>query len=440
MKTKTVEQLYKNHIAHLKESFSKIIENSEFEEIVIFSGAELYQFLDDMTYPFKANPHFKYWVPLTMHPNCYIKFKPGKKPTLFYYKAVDFWHEMATAPSGFWCDEFEIIEVSNFNETKKALGSNSQAAFFGNPIDEHLSWGFKSMNPKAQESEIHYLRAAKTEYEQFCIREANKLGVRSHLAAKDAFYQGANEYEINNAFLNAAGTLQENSPYGNIVALNQHGSILHYKKCKNQSFSKEETYSFLIDAGISFQGYASDITRTYSYRDDEFAQLIKAMDKGHLNILAKIELNKANINNHMNSHLEVAKILAEFKFLNCSVEEILEKRLVRTFYPHGVGHLLGIQIHDVGGNFKNSQGEIIPAPKQDPFLRCTRKLEQDFVFTIEPGLYFITPLLDDLKKSENSSLVNWPKVESFMKYGGIRIEDNICLKVDGIENYTRDAY
>ena len=87
----------------------------------------------------------------------------------------------------------------------------------------------------------------------------------------------------------------------------------------------------------------------------------------------------------------------------------------------------------------DDRGTPNPAPSEHPFLRCTRTLEADQVFTIEPGLYFIDSLLGDLKASENSRYVNWDRVDHFRPFGGIRIEDNIIVHQNRNENMTRDC-
>jgi Xaa-Pro dipeptidase len=144
---------------------------------------------------------------------------------------------------------------------------------------------------------------------------------------------------------------------------------------------------------------------------------------------------------HMLAHQKIAKILHDFKFvLGLDPAGIVEKRISSTFFPHGLGHFLGLQVHDVGGFQKDALGACIPKPEGHPYLRLTRVVEPTHVFTIEPGLYFIEPLLSELKKNENAKYVNWKKVDDFRKFGGIRIEDNVVVTDNGHENLTRQAF
>src|SRR5207249_11110269 len=91
----------------------------------------------------------------------------------------------------------------------------------------------------------------------------------------------------------------------------------------------------------------------------------------------------------------------------------LQKRITSTFFPHGVGHYIGLQVHDVAGFQADAAGRTIDKPEGHPYLRLTRQVEPRMVFTIEPGFYFIDPLLAELRKSENARYVDWQKVDDF---------------------------
>ena len=114
--------------------------------------------------------------------------------------------------------------------------------------------------------------------------------------------------------------------------------------------------------------------------------------------------------------------------------------LARFFFPHGLGHPLGLQVHDVGARFDDELGNQKLPPTEFPNLRCTKTLEDGNVVTIEPGLYFIDILLEELKKDPLRNEINWEKVEALKKFGGIRIEDDIWVKHEGPKNLTRLAF
>lgn len=270
---------------------------------------------------------------------------------------------------------------------------------------------------------------------------ANEVGARGHIAAEKSFREGESEFEIHIAYLLGTSQAEEELPYANIIALNENGSVLHYLQHVRERCDRHHRHSFLIDAGAQVNGYASDITRTHSEKRDEFRDLIKAMDAMQQSVCAEVKPKVNYPDLHMLAHQKIAQILADFKFVNeLDAEAIVQKKISSAFFPHGLGHFLGLQVHDVGGFLKDETGVCIPKPEGHPYLRLTRVVEPSHVFTIEPGLYFTQPLLDELRKSENAKYINWKKVDDFRKYGGIRIEDDLVVTENGNENLTRQAF
>jgi Xaa-Pro dipeptidase len=122
------------------------------------------------------------------------------------------------------------------------------------------------------------------------------------------------------------------------------------------------------------------------------------------------------------------------------VEEALALGLTSTFFPHGLGHLLGLQVHDVAGFAASETGGRIERPEGHPFLRLTRVLQPGMVVTIEPGLYFIDSLLSRLRASDHARHIDWTRVEALAPFGGIRIEDDVVCTTDAPENLSREAF
>jgi Xaa-Pro dipeptidase len=91
--------LYPTHVQTLRQRHDRAIADSGFDTAIIFAGAIRVAFLDDMFYPFKPNPHFKAWVPITDNPHCYVIYTPGQKPRLIYFQPVDYWYKPAATPS-----------------------------------------------------------------------------------------------------------------------------------------------------------------------------------------------------------------------------------------------------------------------------------------------------------------------------------------------------
>ena len=432
-----VAALYPQHLATVKERHDRALAEAGYDHIIIFGGEIHIQFLDDTFYPFKVNPHFKAWVPIVDNPHCFIVYTPGKTPRLVYYQPVDYWYKPAAAPRGYWVDHFDISVIGSPEAAKESFPANGRTAFVGEPSGLHGG----EANPEKLLSALHFERSWKTDYEIACLTEANVHGVRGHRAAARAFREGKSEFEIHIDFLLQSSQAEEELPYGNIIALNQNASVLHYLNHEREE-PGDFRHSFLIDAGAQYRGYASDITRTYA-RDErgEFALLIEAMDamQQRLCTMARPGVNYIDI--HMAAHAGVATILHDFDFVReLDGAGIVEKQISAAFFPHGVGHFLGLQVHDVAGFHQDRAGCIIAKPEGHPYLRLTRIIDPRMVFTIEPGLYFIDSLLAGLRKSENAKYVNWTKVDAFRKFGGIRIEDDIVVTADGHVNMTRDAF
>jgi Xaa-Pro dipeptidase len=270
------------------------------------------------------------------------------------------------------------------------------------------------------------------------LRLASQRGATGHVAAEAAFREGRSEFDIHQAYCKAVSHTDSELPYGNIVALNNHSSVLHYTDFDRKP--PETARSFLIDAGARVHGYASDITRTYAYDDERFAELVERMDKLQLDIIQKIRIGLDYSSLHVDTHRMIAGLLVDAGIATGDADTLLSTGVTSAFFPHGLGHLLGIQVHDIGGYMVDESGSFLDPPSGHPFLRLTRTLEENMVFTIEPGVYVIDMLLENLRGSSAESHVNWDSVDWLRPFGGIRIEDNIRVTSTGTENMTRDAF
>lgn len=436
---------FANHIETLQKRASTTLSQNQFDALLIDSGELQYAFLDDQTYPFRVNPHFNHWVPVTDVPNCWLLIDGVNKPKLYFYSPVDYWHHVEALPSDIWTHSFELIHLQDTHAIQNILAKElskgmDKIAYIGSSTKKAEAFGIKSnnINPQNVINYLHYHRSFKTDYELDCMREAQKIAVEGHTAARQAFFHGLSEYEINAAFLLATGQRDTDVPYGNIVALNQNASVLHYTKLNK--LNSDPQLNFLLDAGAQYLGYCADITRTTTFdEDDDFSELIKAMTREKLALISDIKTGQNYASYHHQMNQRIAKLLIEFGIITgLSESAIVDKGISRTFMPHGVGHPLGLQVHDVAGFMQNEQGETQKAPEIYPYLRCTRVIEPRMVLTIEPGMYFIDSLLEKWTSSTESKHFNWQLIEKFKPYGGIRVEDNIIVHVDHVENMTRD--
>lgn len=431
--------LYGEHLDTVAKRHDHALEKAGASHAVVYSGNPKAAFLDDYQHPFKANPHFVSWAPLTNLPFSYVVYTPGETPVLIFFQPRDYWHVVPGAPDGYWTQHFDIRIVHSIDDVAVHLPEERQKCIvIGEIDDEALAFGIERVNPSTAINILHYARGAKTEYELAAMRLASLRGAIGHRAAEAAFREALPEFEIHRAYCKAASHTDAELPYGNIVALNDHGAVLHYTDLDR---SKPEVInSFLIDAGAQVHGYASDITRTYSSGDKRFQDLIDCMDVMQREIVNKVEVGVDYRELHIRTHKMLAGVLVDAELASGDPGTLLETGVTSAFFPHGLGHLLGIQVHDVGGFLESESGTTIDPPSGHPFLRLTRVLEENMVLTIEPGLYVIDMLLENLQGTPAASHVNWTTVDWLRPYGGIRIEDDVRVLVNDRENLTRDAF
>jgi Xaa-Pro dipeptidase len=434
-----LEATFVAHLESIAQRTARALEASGFASLLIHSGAAPMIFLDDQPYPFRVNAPFKLWAPLTDVADCFIYFEPGRKPQLLFHRPQDYWHKPADLPDTYWTRVFQAHPVTDRVAARALLPDDlSRAAYLGEGFPELIQWGLGAINPEHLIARLDYARAAKTPYELACLREASRRGVAGHLAAAEAFRSGASEFEIELAFLRACGQREQELPYNPIIALNSGAAVLHYQVLERSVPSQR--HSLLIDAGAEFAGYASDITRTYAYSNTDFAVLVSEMNELQLSLCASVRAGVDWRDVHLSSHRLIAELLHDADIITCDADEAVDTGVSSVFLPHGLGHLLGLQVHDVGGFMKSPEGGSIPRPDGHPYLRLTRVLEENFVVTMEPGLYFIDQLLEQARADHRGARINWARVDHFRPYGGIRIEDNLAITAAGCENLTRDAF
>ena len=304
--------------------------------------------------------------------------------------------------------------------------------------DEAHAFGIERINPTSAINILHFARGVKTDYELACLRLASRRAAAGHQAAEAAFHDGCSEFDIHRAYCKAVSHTDNELPYANIVALNSHGAVLHYTEFDREP--PQTMRSFLIDAGAQVHGYASDITRTYAHDDARFAELIDRMNSAQLGICSRIRAGISYSDLHVETHRILSEVLAEAGLVSGDPDTLLATGVSSAFFPHGLGHLLGLQVHDVGGFMENESGTTIDPPSGHPYLRLTRQLEENMVLTVEPGIYAIDMLLENLRGTPAESHVNWEAVDWLRPFGGVRIEDNVRVTAEGCENLTRDAF
>ena len=436
---------YAAHIAKLTRTYTDALqyvanEGPQPGAVLVHSGTENHYYGDDRGVAFQAYGHLLHWISVN-RPNQFVYFRPGERPIYFQIVPSDFWYEQGIDIAPEWEETLTIVQLGSLDELSVQLKQHcvSDIAYIGGDDDIAASFGIdKSLiNPKKLLAYLDFSRAVKTHYELEQLRAANRLALLGHAAAKVRFLEGGSEYEIHMAFLQATQNLEDECPYANIVALNEKAAILHYQF--KRKINEDKGRVLLIDAGCKVRAYGSDITRTSVSEDvhPEFRSLVTAMEALELALVDEVKPGKTYQSLHASTLTRIASVLVDHKICTGEAADLIELNIPQLFMPHGVGHLLGIQVHDVGGHQSDINGTILPPPENSPALRNTRAMEVDMVFTVEPGLYFIPLILEAERSSDRGKLINWNAVDELYPCGGIRIEDNIRVTPDGAENLTR---
>ena len=431
--------IYADHLATLRERYDAALAATGYDAIIIGAGRDSLYFQDDQGPAFQPNPQLQQWFPATNHPGACLHYRPGDQPVAVVCQPEDYWHIPPDPPGAPWADHIDMRVVPKPDEIAGALPESAGKVALVGPENQWNGDGpAGEPNPQPLLDALHFTRAVKTPWEINHMRAATRSGVAGHRAAAEAFDAGATEFEILLAFLGASRQTAGELPYSAIVAGDQHAATLHYQHYRRDG---APAHSLLIDAGCGELGYASDITRTYAKpADAEFVALIAAMDRLQQTVCKRVTPGIPFARLHHAAHVLLGNLVEREDLINASPEEIVATGVTRLFFPHGLGHLLGLQVHDVGGRLADPQGNLIKAPDAYPKLRLLRTLEPGMTLTIEPGLYFIDSLLAELREHELAEQVNWDKIERLQPCGGIRIEDNLLVTERGSENLTRSAF
>lgn len=430
-------QLQAAHLQHLLSRTRALLVQQGWTRLIIYSGHAHSHFADDQTAPHPGYGHFLHWTGLTALTDSWLEITLHQTPHLFCYAPEDYWHATPELPQGTLADIMQITPIKVRGWPFKNIADLDSTAVIGDtqsltlPVDSH------QCNPSLLVSALNALRIHKTAYEARCLLEASRRAAVGHRAARDAFYEGGSEFDIHLAWQKGTRQSESDAPYHSIIGLNEHAGVLHYQHYQTQT--PRTLNSLLIDAGVRYRGYCSDITRTWASLDQpRFAALINGLDRLQQKLTQEVKPGTHFVELHHKAHQGIALLLQASGIVKGQItaEALVETGITRAFFPHGLGHFLGVQVHDVGG-LETANGQSMPPPEQHPALRLTHPLEAGMLLTIEPGLYFIDSLLAGLRSGPMSRHLDWPLIDTLSHCGGIRIEDNLWVTADGAENLTR---
>lgn len=433
-------KLHAHHVATLQAAYEDCLRASALDAVVLHSGSlRKRSEFDDQYWPLRPVPHFQHWAPLAQV-DCAIVVAAGIRPRLAWLKTFDFWEEPPAPETDHFLGSFDVVEIQRVEQIRElaASGGSKRIAFVGEDVSRAALWGIEAVNPPALVKALDALRTTKTAYEVHCLAEANRRAAKGHAAVLEAFRAGAaSELDLHLLYLRATAQDDPETPYKNIVALNEHAATLHHVTYTKHP-STAPAQSLLVDAGAAYQAYCSDVTRTWvkgtGATASAFGALVAGVEAMQQRLCAAIAIGTPYERLHDESHRQVAGVLRDVGIASLSEEELVTRGITRAFYPHGLGHSLGLQCHDVGC-------ALLKPRADNPFLRNTSVIDVGQVFTIEPGVYFIEPLLAPMRAKEPAG-IDWKLVRELGALGGVRIEDDVVVTGGDMttRNLTREAF
>lgn len=276
-------------------------------------------------------------------------------------------------------------------------------------------------------------RRRKDEAEIRLIRHAADIATYGYQEIKRVIRPGITEKEIQIAyeseiFRRGAHT----TPYDTIVGSGTNSAILHFYPSHKVVEAQE---LILVDAGVDVYDYCVDITRVFGSTAEMSSQQ-KALYQLVLSVQEACMAMSAPGVYWRDVHSKAAAMLTEgllgMGILKGNLSSLLEKEVVSAFFPHGLGHLVGLRVRDTGHEENTEPKSYFGAR-----LRVDIQLEEGHLITVEPGLYFIQALLDAPEtRSKYIDDISWNELSQWMHIGGVRIEDNILITKSGNENLT----
>ena len=449
-----------NFIKNLKEHLVSLPENSY---LFLMGGKDLYRYdNDDELHYFIQESNF-YYLTGVLEANYYATInltdasfslyipQPSEREKIFLH-----WETLEQIAEKYKCSTFDLtqlpLEIKRLNPNKLYVlnGINSDS---GNKVltcDYVFPAPYEKYNEIIDHDELIYeiladTRAKKTTEEINLLKYINKATVEAHIDTMKKIYQKIStqqkiiERDVENYFFSyiRSKLYSRNHPYEHICGCGVDGATLHYI---NNDQELKSGQLILMDMGGLAAGYVSDVTSTVPV-NGTFTQEQKDIYNIVLEANQEVKKNAKPGVSWLDMHLLAEKViltgLQKLGFLDGSadVQEMVNNRVCYYFMPHGLGHLMGLDVHDVGGYLS-----FTPERSKEKGLDCLRTariLEKDMVLSDEPGIYFIPYLLEQGFKDEKvSKYFVQDKIKEYYNFGGVRIEDDILITEDGCVNLT----
>ena len=431
-----------NYLKNLKIRFSHLNENS----VIVFQGGRLAPKYDNDTnyYYFDQESNF-YYLTGVREPNMHFVLDvQSGEGCLFYEKEPDENQVWMVVPT---CEDIEkkygiktllksnlekFLQKRNMEVIYILDGTNENSDLPVYSAELNFVGDYAYLNKKINHDKYIYMvlcdtRRVKNEKEKKLLKYIADISNEAHMALMKYMKPGLNERDTENFFLQY---LRDHNytrfmAYGCICASGANAATLHYV-LNNRDMQSGDIY--LTDMGIRFLGYCSDISATFPV-NGEFTDQQKAIYnivlKANRGVIAAMKpgITKCAELDTLSKKI-ILEGLQEIKILKegYTRDQLFDAGLAKIFMPHSIGHLLGLDVHDVG--YKSIT------------YKSNNVLENGMFITVEPGIYFVDFLMDEAEQStELSKYINIEELEKYRGFGGVRIEDDVMIGEDSVESY-----
>lgn len=422
--------------------------------VLLEGGPTRYEYDTDRELLFMQESFFQ-WAFGVKEPDCFGAIEVGSGRSWLFVprlpESYAVWMGRIHPPQHFR-ELYEVDEVRHVDELPAVLaqldprplhllsGKNSDSGSLAKPAAcdglERFERDLARLYPAMVEC-----RLIKSDEEIELLRYVNRVTCAAHEDVMRAIRPGMSEYQLEALFLHqvyARGGCRL-SAYTCICGCGPNSSVLHYGHAgaPNDRVLGEGDL-FLNDSGAEYHGYAADVTCTFPvngrFTADQRA-VYETVLQANLAVQAAMKPGVPWPDMHRLAERVIAERLRAAGLLRGTTEELMQAHVPALFMPHGLGHLMGLDVHDVGGWPEGLQRIDEPGIRS---LRCGRRLEAGMVITVEPGVYFIDALLEPALADPRYRPYLVPDVIArFRRFGGVRIEDDVLVTATGAENLTR---
>jgi Xaa-Pro dipeptidase len=422
--------------------------------VLLEGGAQPYKYDTDRELLFQQESFFQYLFGVK-EPGFFGAVEVGSGRSWLFMPRLP--HEWAVwmgeiLPPEHFRDDYEVDEVRHVDSVAESLralkpdvlllleGRNTDSGRMVRPASFPGIESFRT-DVSILHPELVECRVIKSDDELALLAWVNGIASEAHVEVMRRCRPGVAEYQLEAVFLHEIYTRGgcRFSAYTCICGCGPHSGILHYghQGAPNDAVLRD-SQMFLNDSGAQYHGYASDITCSYPvngrFTADQRA-IYEAVLAANRAVQAAMRPSVSWPDMHRLAERVITEHLRDVGLVRGSVDDLVAAHVPSLFMPHGLGHFMGLDVHDVGGYPEGVERSPEPGLRS---LRAGRRLEPGMVITVEPGIYFIEALLGPALADPKLSRYLAPKVvERFRGFGGVRIEDDVAVTTTGADNLTR---